>query len=111
MTEKQTRQRKKKAATSKSEGIQNDSVSKTVPKRSADKKPIQGQGDEAPKPHAAPSKLAKIFKLLNFVVAVGVMLVISYKHSEYMYTLHENNLWFTNIKVIFRHSDLLYKPI
>ena len=33
------------------------------------------------------------------VAGVAAMIYCGYWHSWYMYTLHENNMWFTNIKV------------
>ncbi|XP_074656424.1 protein C-mannosyl-transferase DPY19L3-like [Tubulanus polymorphus] len=40
--------------------------------------------------------------LLSISVGLVLMTVVSYKHAEYMFTIHENNLWFSNIKEVER---------
>lgn len=37
--------------------------------------------------------------VINVLIGVLAMLGVSYVHSRYMYQIHENQLWFTNIKV------------
>lgn len=36
---------------------------------------------------------------LNFLAGIVAMAVCAYIHGWFMYMLHENNLWFSNIKV------------
>ena len=40
-----------------------------------------------------------IFKVLKIIVGLFLMLIISYYYSRYLKLLHENNLWFSHIKV------------
>lgn len=37
---------------------------------------------------------------INIVVGLIAMTACGYIHALFMYTLHENNMWFTNIQVI-----------
>ena len=36
---------------------------------------------------------------VNTLLGVTVMVILSFKHASFMATLHENDMWFTNIKV------------
>lgn len=40
-----------------------------------------------------------IHSISNVIVGLVVMIAISYTHSHFMWQLHENKLWFTNIQV------------
>ena len=41
------------------------------------------------------------FYWLNAGICLIAMVICGYKHANLMYTIHENNMWFSNIKVIF----------
>ena len=46
-----------------------------------------------------------------WLLGVSVCMAVGYKHSSYMYQLHENQLWFSNIKVSYTtttRTDYIY---
>ena len=54
-------------------------------------------GLETPQERA--SALTRFLGWVSFVIGITLMVVAGLKHAAYMYTLHENDLWFSNIKV------------
>ena len=70
--------------------------------------------DETPrkKTHTSQAKDDSMEGILAVVsVAVGIMCMVAmgYVHANYMTTLHENWLWFSNIKVFFLPSPFYYR--
>jgi hypothetical protein len=47
---------------------------------------------------STPKPLLPLWKAANNLVGLLVMLVLANKWSNYLQTLHENEMWFSNIK-------------
>lgn len=46
---------------------------------------------------------------IHLGICLIAMVYCGYKHAELMYTIHENNMWFSNIKVTSYYKSLLYE--
>ena len=51
------------------------------------------------KPDSADTDLGGFLVVLSVIVGIVAMVTVGYIHANYMATLHENWMWFTNIKV------------
>jgi hypothetical protein len=40
-----------------------------------------------------------LFEIITKIFGLVLMIIVSYSYSTYLKLLHENNLWFSNIKV------------
>ena len=47
-----------------------------------------------------------LLKTTNTLVGFTVMIILCYKWSNYLQTLHENDMWFSNIKVSFSKDPI-----
>ena len=45
------------------------------------------------------NSVSDILMAFNSIIGYLVMIVLSYQFSHYLYTLHENDLWFSEIMV------------
>ena len=104
----QARHRKKRSNTTKTAANGNPSDDSKLQSEGPPAEPNDQQLGQRSRKKDLPKEVTKASKessllffwnIVSGIVGVAFMVAIAFKHAHYMSTLHENNLWFSNIQV------------